>query len=217
MHSLSPKPPDDKRHHILDAAQRRFSCFAFSKVNMEEIAADMGFSKALLYYYFATKEDLFRAVIAREQSEFIDRMEHILRQTIPAASKLKKYILTQLSLLHELGTLRILNQQAEQELRPILSDLFKAFAREELRLMLCIMKEGKRNAEFSIASVEKTAALLIHLLQGLRFRLIKLFPEHSSDIQTRYRIMKSEFQLLAQLLCAGLQTTPNTDDGNKKE
>jgi len=50
----------DKHAIILDAAQKRFARFGVGKVTMEEISADLGMSKAALYYYFKTKEEIFR-------------------------------------------------------------------------------------------------------------------------------------------------------------
>jgi TetR/AcrR family transcriptional regulator len=47
---------------IIEAAKERFAHFGFSKVTMEEIASDVDLGKASLYYYFPTKEDLFKAV-----------------------------------------------------------------------------------------------------------------------------------------------------------
>jgi len=38
---------------------------------MNEIAHDMGISKAALYYSFHDKNELFRAVVSREQKEFL--------------------------------------------------------------------------------------------------------------------------------------------------
>jgi AcrR family transcriptional regulator len=61
----------EKEHLILDAAQNRFARFGFSKVTMDEIAEDVGMAKASLYYYYPSKEDVFRAVLRREQEQFL--------------------------------------------------------------------------------------------------------------------------------------------------
>jgi len=199
---------DKKQHCILDAAQQRFACYGFGKTSMEEIAADIGLCKASLYYYFATKEDLFLAVIAREQKEFIDKMELRISKSTSSVSKLQDYILNQLVLLKKLDNLRILNQQAAHELNPILSMVFKAFAQEERRLMFTIVQEGVSSGEFKAASVEKTSRLLVSILQGLRFKYIKINPSRSTAPQEHYTAISAEFKLLAQLLCTGLQAVP---------
>jgi AcrR family transcriptional regulator len=202
------KNTDKKQHSILEAAQQRFACYGFAKTSMEEIASDIGMSKASLYYYFATKEDLFLAVIAREQKEFIGQMELMIGKCSSSHSKLQEYILNQLVLLKKLDNLRILNQQAARELHPILHDVFKSFAQEELRIMQTIIKEGIEQTEFFADSAEKTAMLLVHILQGLRLKYIKINPLNTPDAQERYTAITSEFKLLAQLLSSGLQAVP---------
>ena len=62
------KISEEKHQLILNAAQKRFAHFGISKTSMEDIAADIGLSKSSLYYYFTTKEDIFKAVIARVEA-----------------------------------------------------------------------------------------------------------------------------------------------------
>jgi len=61
------KPSNDKEELILNAAQRRFASYGYSKVTMDEIAEDVGMAKASLYYYFPTKEVIFRSIVLHEQ------------------------------------------------------------------------------------------------------------------------------------------------------
>jgi TetR/AcrR family transcriptional regulator len=199
------KISEEKRQLILNAAQKRFAHFGISKTSMEDIAADIGLGKSSLYYYFTTKEDIFKAVIAREQEIFIARMEVILKKPIPAGDKLEQYILNQLSFLNELANLRILNSQAYDELRPVISDLFKNFSHEELRLMGRIMDEGKSSGEFAIESTQKNAELLVHLLQGFRIRYSKHALDQFSDMQTEYHRLESELKLFAHVICQGIK------------
>ena len=63
-----------KEQLILDAAQKRFGLYGIEKTSMREIADDLNLSKASLYYYFPDKESLYRAVVEKEQSEFLDRI-----------------------------------------------------------------------------------------------------------------------------------------------
>jgi TetR/AcrR family transcriptional regulator len=198
---------DDKRQLILDAAQKRFAHFGIAKSNMEEIAADIGLSKASLYYYFATKEEIFQAVIVREQDEFVHRMENFLQKDILPSHKLEHYCLQQLAFLNELVNLRILNWQAFVELRPLIGDLFKKFSGEEHRIMSSIMVEGTTKGEFAIESPEKYAELMVGLLQGLRFRSFKYRREHLPDTKTHYKLLESELKLFVKVVLNGIRKT----------
>lgn len=53
------KKSDSKRQAILDTAYRLFRAHGFEKTSMAEISARVGGSKATLYSYFASKEELF--------------------------------------------------------------------------------------------------------------------------------------------------------------
>ena len=54
---------DEKRVRILETAKRRFAHYGMAKTTMAEIAKDLSFSKALLYYYFPDKNSLYAAVL----------------------------------------------------------------------------------------------------------------------------------------------------------
>ena len=54
---------DQTRARILDAAVRQFSENGLAGARTEQIAEAAGVNKALLYYYFTSKEDLYAAAI----------------------------------------------------------------------------------------------------------------------------------------------------------
>src|SRR3546814_112140 len=66
---------DKKRTQILEAAKRRFAHFGLAKTTMAEIAQDLSFSKALLYYYFPDKNALYAAVLAHVINQSFEEMD----------------------------------------------------------------------------------------------------------------------------------------------
>lgn len=65
---------------IIEAAQRLFQQYGLSKTTMEDIAKFVGKGKSGLYYYYATKEQIFEAVVEKEK-------EGIEREIIAAVNK----------------------------------------------------------------------------------------------------------------------------------
>jgi TetR/AcrR family transcriptional repressor of mexJK operon len=63
-------PPTGKAESILAAAQRTFLASGFGAASMDAIAREAGASKATLYAYFSSKEELFGAVVARESERY---------------------------------------------------------------------------------------------------------------------------------------------------
>jgi len=54
-----------RREQILAAATRAFARLGFTATSLEEVATEAGISKVLLYRHFASKADLYRAVLDR--------------------------------------------------------------------------------------------------------------------------------------------------------
>jgi AcrR family transcriptional regulator len=193
----------DKRSTILFAARERFFRFGLGKVTMEEIAADLGMSKAALYYYFPTKEDIFRQVISAEQEDFVRRIESIIQKKCVASEKLGEFFAEHLTLLGTLLDLRILTDQAGQAIKPIMRDLFKEFSQKEAALLETILREGKKRKEFTIDYPEKAALLLEHVLVGLRIRFFKSIRDRESgkDEVGEYR---NEILLFSKIFIRGI-------------
>jgi AcrR family transcriptional regulator len=57
---------------MLDAAVEVFSRKGYHDTSMDAIAAEAKISKPMLYLYYGSKDELFRACIARESVRFID-------------------------------------------------------------------------------------------------------------------------------------------------
>ncbi|MCC6774460.1 MAG: TetR/AcrR family transcriptional regulator [Gemmatimonadaceae bacterium] len=66
------------RDRILAAAHRVFRRLGTSKTRTQEIADEAGVNKALVHYYFGTKEALADAVFAAAAAEFLPRIFAIL-------------------------------------------------------------------------------------------------------------------------------------------
>lgn len=54
---------EDVRRRVLDSARREFAAHGFDGVSLDQIAAAAGFSKGAVYSNFATKSDLFMALM----------------------------------------------------------------------------------------------------------------------------------------------------------
>lgn len=55
--------PSDTKQRILDAARELFAQKGVQKTSLQEIADQLGITKPALYYHFASREDLVRAIL----------------------------------------------------------------------------------------------------------------------------------------------------------
>lgn len=67
-------PPSLRRDHVLTAATLGFLTNGFEQTSMQQIADAVGVSKPVVYSLFASKEELFAAVIDRESDEMAVRI-----------------------------------------------------------------------------------------------------------------------------------------------
>jgi AcrR family transcriptional regulator len=200
---MTEHPHTDKHAAILDAAQKRFARYGVHKVTMEEIAADLGMSKASLYYYFKTKEEIFCRVISREQEEFLQLVEEIISRQCPAAEKLCHYFERHVAFLNGLLNLKLVSIQAEDTFHPIVHELFQEFSRKEVALLDRIIAEGMERGEFAVESSPAAASLLRRLLLGLRLRFIKGFNNRAIE-QDDIAVFIDETRLFSKIFIKGI-------------
>jgi AcrR family transcriptional regulator len=66
---------DERRRQLIDAGAVAFSRHAYEELSMREIAEAAGVSKALLYHYFPSKIDLFKAAVGEKAQELRSAIE----------------------------------------------------------------------------------------------------------------------------------------------
>ena len=59
---------------------------------MQEIADKAGINKAMLHYYFKTKEDLFSQVFEQALGIFVQKIQQILASELSLAEKVSQYV-----------------------------------------------------------------------------------------------------------------------------
>jgi AcrR family transcriptional regulator len=66
------RPDEPGREKILDAARALFGERGFDATSIAEIGAEAGISKSVLYHYFGSKADLYRAVLEHDAQALVD-------------------------------------------------------------------------------------------------------------------------------------------------
>jgi AcrR family transcriptional regulator len=157
---------------IVGAAQKRFGLFGIEKTSMQEIANDLGLSKASLYYYFPDKESLYIAVVEKEQTEFLEKIRERLRNKKEPDSILREYAQIRLSYFRTLLNLSRLRYEHYSDLKPVFRDSITAFREKEKEIIISIFNHGIEKKVFEINDTEKTASLFLDLLKGLRVSVV---------------------------------------------
>ncbi|BDM82883.1 TetR/AcrR family transcriptional regulator [Acaryochloris marina] len=69
-----------RREEILEAAQSLFSELAYEEISLNGIAREAGISKANIYRYFSTREEIFLVIYEAEQIVFVRALINRLQQ-----------------------------------------------------------------------------------------------------------------------------------------
>ncbi len=165
---IQEKNRDAKADLIIAAAQKRFGLYGVEKTSMREIAGDLKISKGLLYYYFPDKENLYKAVIEKEQAEFRDNFEARAVSISDPAEKLRLYVKTRISYFRNLLNLGRLKPESYSEMKPVISRSVEKFRETEKQVVMDILEIGRQKGIFIIEDINGSADLFIDLLRGLR-------------------------------------------------
>src|SRR5690606_11156284 len=176
------KNVDVKRAKILDVAKRRFAHFGMTKTTMAEIAKDLSFSKALLYYYFPDKHSLYTAVLEHVVNEMINKVEAY----IPSASGVEEILLyaveSRMSIMRDnYNFFEYSSSQFIQNPGEMGKNIVPYCERIRDQYIL-ILKKGVDNKDIKVDDFNETAELLLFSLMGMRVGILSkdlndcLFP-----------------------------------------
>lgn len=202
------KNVDVKRAKILDVAKRRFAHFGMTKTTMAEIAKDLSFSKALLYYYFPDKHSLYTAVLEHVVNEMINKVEAY----IPSASGVEEILLyaveSRMSImrdnynLFEYSSSQFIQNPGEmgKNIGPYFERIRDQYSR--------ILKKGVDNKEIKVDDFNETAELLLFSLMGMRVGILSkdlndcLFPTPDE-----FDLILTKQQKMVKIFLRGLRHT----------
>jgi AcrR family transcriptional regulator len=88
---------DDRPGEIITAALALFAERGFGTTRLDDVAARAGISKATIYLYFPTKEDLFRAVVRQELIPLLLHLEALVATHTGGSAALLRLIFLQLA------------------------------------------------------------------------------------------------------------------------
>jgi AcrR family transcriptional regulator len=162
----------DKVQMILEASQKRFGLFGIEKTSMREIADDLKLSKASLYYYFPDKESLYKAVVEKEQTEFISNISERISSITDPEQLLIEYSTTRLSYFRTLLNLSRLRFESYSGLKPGFRETIRVFKEKEKYIITRIFEKGITAGIFFIDDTDQTASLFLDLLKGLRVTVV---------------------------------------------
>ena len=189
---------DAKKEKILEAAHHRFLHFGYSKTTMNEIAGDLSMSKALLYYYFPDKSQLYVAVMRKVAGDYLKS----LSDRINTFADLKEAFIFQIDIQHDFIVTNYnffdFFRLNEQNLPDMIWEIVDQVHESEMQMLVSAIKtEVKRGKIKPVANPEEIVGLLLDALHGVRAKSLShkktMFPnkEHLGEIRSK-RLMLAD-------------------------
>lgn len=163
---------DDIRESVLKVAQEIFSRFGFHKTTMDDIARGMGKGKSSIYYYFNSKEDIFRAVVEKELADLRNKIISSVSGAKGPKEKLKAYVIERMQGLRNLVNLFNVLRTEFITQRDFTDQIRMKTDEEEINIVRRILDEGVVDGIFHLEDTFLTAIAIVTALKGMEIPLV---------------------------------------------
>ncbi|MCK4396905.1 TetR/AcrR family transcriptional regulator [candidate division WOR-3 bacterium] len=159
----------EKKEIILQIARKLFARYGLKKTSVDDIAAEAKIGKATIYYYFKSKQEIFKAVVDREWAILKNAVKDAISREESPQRKLRAFILTRISRMHELVNLYRVTKDIVTELLPDLEKIRESHFMEEMNIIKEILSEGVKKGIFGAKRIGLTSLAMVSVLKGLEY------------------------------------------------
>ncbi len=166
----NPRPPPRPlrgaatREAILAAAARVFADSGLAGARIDTLAAAAGVNRALLYYYFKSKDDLYLAVLEDQFREFNRQALQVLAEPGPAGAVLLRYVGLHFDTACRRLRFAPLHQQLLMAGGKKVAALVRKYALPRSQALGRLLERGMRAGEFRRADIRHTAVSIVALI-----------------------------------------------------
>lgn len=161
-----PEHREEQRRRIVAAAAEVFARRGYESATMEEIAAQMGVSKGVLYYQFRSKQELVVETRRATSGAAVERLAEIVQRPSPARDRVEVALRDLAAAAFDpLAKHVILLPQLHGLDEPHLAEV-RAIERRYERLLEDLLREGVAEGALRVNDVKLTAFTLIRACFG---------------------------------------------------
>jgi AcrR family transcriptional regulator len=163
---------DDIKLRLLSEARSVFARFGYNKATVDDIAKAAGKGKSTFYYYFSSKEEVFKAVIEKEANLFRAKLIESISVEAAPIDKVKNYILTRLLSFKELVNLFTAISSGGMDQVSFIEDVRKKYEQEQVNIIKMILLESVNNEEVNVNDIDLVTEAMAVILKGLEYHLM---------------------------------------------
>jgi len=163
---------DEVREQLVQAARQVFAKFGYKKTALDDIAKEAKRGKSTIYYYFKSKDEIFKAVIDAESEIRAKEIETEISKTNDSKEKLKTYIYFRMrSLKNVVNYYEAIKNDLLDQLY-FVDNLRAEHFEAEITTIENMLLDGIEKKEFTIQNPELTAKTIVTALHGFEVPLI---------------------------------------------
>jgi AcrR family transcriptional regulator len=170
---------EEARLKIIEIARNIFTHFGFKKTTMEEIALATRKGKSSIYYYFNSKEDIFKAVVEKEAEELKAELYKKIEDVDDPIERLKIYITVRMRKLNKLTNFYTAIKSDYLSHFEFIEKIRKSYDLDEVRVVSGIIQEGIEKGKFSVDDPHLSAVAIVTAMKGLEVPLF-ISKEHGN-------------------------------------
>jgi AcrR family transcriptional regulator len=170
---------EDARLKIIEIASNIFTHFGFKKTTMEEIALASRKGKSSIYYYFNSKEEIFKAVVEKEAEELKEELYKKISGVEDPAERLKIYITVRMRKLNKLTNFYSALKSDYLSHLEFIEEIRKSYDLDEVRVVAGIIQEGIEKEMFTVDDPHLSAIAIVTAMKGLEVPLF-VSKEHGN-------------------------------------
>ena len=174
---------DEVKEAIVNVARHIFSRFGFKKTTMDEIAIASRKGKSSIYYYFASKEEIFQAVVEKEAEILKQELIKANNETDSPEQKLKMHVLIRMRTMEKLANFYSAIKDDYLGHLEFIEKIRKKYDQEEIQMMESILVEGVKNGIFEIEDTSLAAIAIVTAMKGMEIPLFWGVDE--KDLESR--------------------------------
>lgn len=169
---------EDFRQKVIISAGQIFSRYGFKKTTMDEIAKALKMGKSSIYYYFKSKEEIFKAVLLYEANILRNELTTTIKSVESPVDKMRNYVFVRMKAFEKLSNYYNAIFDKNLDHFDFVESIRSKYDREELAILRLILYHGARKKVFNVVNSEYTALAVQTTLKGLE---VPLFWKKKED------------------------------------
>ncbi len=174
---------EEFRKKIIVTAGQIFSRYGFRKTTMEEISKALKMGKSSIYYYFPSKEEIFKAIVLNEANILRNELTKAIKSVPSPIEKMRNYVFVRMKTFEKPSNYYNAIFDKNLDHFDFVETIRANYDREELAILRLILYDGTRKKVFSVTNSEFTALAIQTALKGLEVPLF--WKKKEVDIEQR--------------------------------